>query len=158
MLKIKILWIFLAAIVFLIGAVWWVITPSEKDRAMFTEDEKRRCLDNFCQGDVMPKSYESVQKINHQWFIGPREYFNGFGAAHFIWWDHKPLGQKISYPSEIQRLAEDGKSDIFQIPYLEHIDIKKLVKNLKNGDNRMTVYIMPLFSLHIWMKTYTTKF
>ena len=115
MLKIKILWIFLAAIVFLIGAVWWVITPSEKDRAMFTEDEKRRCLDNFCQGDVMPKSYESVQKINHQWFIGPREYFNGFGAAHFIWWDHKPLGQKISYPSEIQKLAEDGKSDIFQI-------------------------------------------
>ena len=117
MSKIKILWIFLAVMGSLIGTVWRVITPSEKDRAMFAEEEQRRCLDNFCQGDVVPKSSkdEILLKINNQWFIGPREYFNGFGAAHFIWWDHKPLGQKISYPSEIQKLAEDGKSDIFQI-------------------------------------------
>ena len=96
MLKIKILWIFLAAIVFLIGAVWWVITPSEKDRAMFAEEEQRRCLDNFCQGDVVPKSSkdEILLKINNQWFIGPREYSSmgrrgyfseGRNGAVFFW-------------------------------------------------------------------------
>lgn len=70
-----------------------------------------------------------------------------------------PWGDYITKsPAFKEELESFIKSDIFQIPYLEHIDIKKLVKNLKNGDNRMTVYIMPLFSLHIWMKTYTTKF
>lgn len=70
-----------------------------------------------------------------------------------------PWGDYVTKsPAFKEELESFIKSDIFQIPYLEHIDIKKLVKNLKNGDNRMTVYIMPLFSLHIWMKTYTTKF
>ncbi len=50
------------------------------------------------------------------------------------------------------------KSDLFQIPYFEHINIQKLVSKLQQGDIRMTPYIMPLFMMHIWMKTYATKF
>ena len=50
------------------------------------------------------------------------------------------------------------KSDLFQIPYFEHINIQKLVHKLQQGDTRMTPYIMPLFMMHIWMKTYATKF
>lgn len=50
------------------------------------------------------------------------------------------------------------KSDLFQMPYLEHINIQKLVHKLQQGDTRITPYIMPLFMMHIWMKTYATKF
>ena len=50
------------------------------------------------------------------------------------------------------------KSDLFQIPYFEHINIQKLVSKLQQGDIRMTPYIMPLFMMHIWIKTYATKF
>ena len=96
MLKIKILWIVLVVIVSLIGAVWWIITPSEKQRVMFAEEEQRRCLDKFCQGDIVPKSSkdEILLKINNQWFIGPRDYSSmgrrgyfsmGRGGAVFFW-------------------------------------------------------------------------
>ncbi|MFV8370234.1 asparagine synthase (glutamine-hydrolyzing) [Flavobacterium sp. LB2R40] len=51
-----------------------------------------------------------------------------------------------------------SKSDLFQMPYFEHIKIQKLVLNSLKGDSRMIPYIMPLFMMHIWMKTYATKF
>ena len=57
-----------------------------------------------------------------------------------------------------EELASFSKSDIFQMPYFEHIKIQKLVHQFKKGDTNMTPYILPLFMLHIWMKTYTTKF
>ena len=70
-----------------------------------------------------------------------------------------PWGDYITKsPAFKEELESFLKSDIFQMPYFEHINIKKLVLNLQNGNNRMTPYIMPLFSMHIWMKTYTTKF
>lgn len=50
------------------------------------------------------------------------------------------------------------KSDIFQMPYFEHINIKQLLSRIQNGDKSLTAYVIPLFTMHIWMKTYTTKF
>ncbi|MFV8372529.1 asparagine synthase (glutamine-hydrolyzing) [Flavobacterium sp. LB2P74] len=61
-------------------------------------------------------------------------------------------------PAFKEELESFSKSDLFQIPYFEHINIKKLVQNLQKGDITMTPYIMPLFMMHIWMKTYATKF
>ncbi|MFV8326102.1 asparagine synthase (glutamine-hydrolyzing) [Flavobacterium sp. ZS1P14] len=70
-----------------------------------------------------------------------------------------PWGDYITKsPVFKEELVSFSKSDLFQIPYFEHINIQKLVQNLQKGDSRMTPYIMPLFMMHIWMKTYATKF
>jgi asparagine synthase (glutamine-hydrolysing) len=70
-----------------------------------------------------------------------------------------PWGDYITTsPAFKDELESFKKSEIFNIPYFEHINIKKLVQQLKNGDTQMTAYVMPLFMMHIWMKTYTTKF
>jgi asparagine synthase (glutamine-hydrolysing) len=70
-----------------------------------------------------------------------------------------PWGDYITKsPAFKDELESFSKSDLFQIPYFEHINIKKLVQNLQKGDITMTPYIMPLFMMHIWMKTYATKF
>jgi asparagine synthase (glutamine-hydrolysing) len=44
------------------------------------------------------------------------------------------------------------------MPYFENINIKQLIQNLEKGDSRMVPYIMPLFMMHIWMKSYANKF
>jgi asparagine synthase (glutamine-hydrolysing) len=70
-----------------------------------------------------------------------------------------PWGDYITKsPAFKDELESFTKSDLFQIPYFEHINIQKLVQNLQKGDVMMTPYIMPLFMMHIWMKTYATKF
>ncbi|MFV8366571.1 asparagine synthase (glutamine-hydrolyzing) [Flavobacterium sp. XS1P27] len=70
-----------------------------------------------------------------------------------------PWGDYITKsPAFKDELDSFSKSDLFQIPYFEHINIQKLVQNLQKGDVTMTPYIMPLFMMHIWMKTYATKF
>ncbi|WP_173856390.1 asparagine synthase (glutamine-hydrolyzing) [Flavobacterium sp. 7E] len=57
-----------------------------------------------------------------------------------------------------QELSAFAKSDLFEMSYFKNIDSRKLIQNLEKGDNRMTAYIMPLFMMHIWLKTYATKF
>lgn len=70
-----------------------------------------------------------------------------------------PWGDYITKsPAFKDELDSFSKSDLFQIPYFEHINIQKLLLNLQKGDTRMTPYIMPLFMMHIWMKMYATKF
>ena len=69
------------------------------------------------------------------------------------WGDY--ITKSHAFKDELESFA---KSDLFQIPYFEHIHIQKLIMNLQKGDTRMTPYIMPLFLMHIWMKTYATKF
>ncbi|NDP26027.1 MAG: asparagine synthase (glutamine-hydrolyzing) [Flavobacterium sp.] len=64
----------------------------------------------------------------------------------------------IKSPGFIEELGSFSKSDLFKMPYFEHIDAKKLVSNLRKGDTKMIPYIMPLFMMHIWLKTYATQF
>lgn len=70
-----------------------------------------------------------------------------------------PWGDYITKSTAFKdELESFSKSELFQMPYFEHINIQKLVVNLQKGDNRMTPYIMPLFMMHIWMKSYAAKF
>ena len=70
-----------------------------------------------------------------------------------------PWGDYITKsPAFKDELESFSKSDLFQNPYFENINIKKLVQNLQKGDDLMTPYIMPLFMMHIWMKSYVNKF
>jgi asparagine synthase (glutamine-hydrolysing) len=64
----------------------------------------------------------------------------------------------IKSPGFIEELESFSKSDLFKMPYFENIDAKKLVQNLRKGETKMIPYIMPLFMMHIWQKTYTNKF
>lgn len=70
-----------------------------------------------------------------------------------------PWGDYITKSNAFKEELESfSKSELFQMPYFEHINIQKLVLNLQKGDNLMTPYIMPLFMMHIWMKSYAAKF
>ncbi len=64
----------------------------------------------------------------------------------------------IKSPEFIDELESFSKSDLFKIPYFEAINARKLVENLRKGDTKMVPYIMPLFMMHIWLKTYANKF
>jgi asparagine synthase (glutamine-hydrolysing) len=55
-------------------------------------------------------------------------------------------------------LVSFSKSDLFRIPYFENINAQKLIQNLQKGDVKMVPYILPLFMMHIWLKTYANKF
>lgn len=70
-----------------------------------------------------------------------------------------PWGDYITKsPAFKDELESFSRSDIFQMPYFENINIKKLIHNLQQGDTRMVAYIMPLFMMHIWMKHYVETF
>jgi asparagine synthase (glutamine-hydrolysing) len=64
----------------------------------------------------------------------------------------------IKSPAFKEEFEAFSKSDLFQIPYFENINITKLVQSLQKGDTKMTAYIMPLFMMHIWLKNYANKF
>lgn len=58
----------------------------------------------------------------------------------------------------IDELDSFSKSDLFKIPYFEHINAAKLVEDFRKGNTKMIPYIMPLFMMHIWLKNYPNKF
>lgn len=92
--------------------------PNAQKRAEIAEQKRVECLDKFCPGDVEPShdmTTEVALKLNGQWFIGPREYFSNQGVASFEWWEHKALRPSLPRPSEVQRLAIDGKGYDFSI-------------------------------------------
>jgi len=64
----------------------------------------------------------------------------------------------VKSPGFIEELESFSKSDLFKMHYFEHINANKLVQNLRKGDTKMIPYIMPLFMMHIWLKTYANKF
>ncbi|MEO8517408.1 MAG: asparagine synthase (glutamine-hydrolyzing) [Flavobacterium sp.] len=55
-------------------------------------------------------------------------------------------------------LEDFATSAIFNMPFLENINGRKLVNHVKKGDNKIIPYVMPLFMLHIWQKNYFQKF
>jgi len=70
-----------------------------------------------------------------------------------------PWGDYITKsPAFKEELESFSNSDLFQMPYFEHIKAKKLISNLQKGDTKMVSYIMPLFMMHIWLKNYVNKF
>ncbi|OYU80542.1 MAG: asparagine synthase (glutamine-hydrolyzing) [Flavobacterium sp. BFFFF1] len=70
-----------------------------------------------------------------------------------------PWGDYITRnPAFSEEMDAFTSSEIFKMPYFEHIDIAGLVANLRKGDKTMVSYIMPLFMLHIWVKYYVESF
>ena len=61
-------------------------------------------------------------------------------------------------PAFKEEFESFSKSAIFDMPYFENINSKKLVSSLHKGDTRAISYIMPLFMMHIWMKNYVEQF
>jgi len=64
----------------------------------------------------------------------------------------------LQYPSFKEELDTFSKSPIFEMSFLENLDGKKLVHDLRKGNTNLMPYIMPLFMLHIWYANYFKKF
>ena len=65
------------------------------------------------------------------------------------------LVSNSKFKDELQDFA---KSEIFNMPFLENLNGKKLVAQIEKGDKKIIPYILPLFMLHIWQKNYFQKF
>jgi asparagine synthase (glutamine-hydrolysing) len=64
----------------------------------------------------------------------------------------------LEYPAFRQELDTFAQSPIFEMPFLENLDGKKMVAELLQGNTKLVPYIMPIFMLHIWYKNYFKKF
>ncbi|PKH67750.1 asparagine synthase (glutamine-hydrolyzing) [Flavobacterium sp. ALD4] len=106
------------------------------DKWMFT-GKKGKFILKTAMEDRLPKEILKFKKV-------------GLSAP---WGDY--LTKSPAFKDELESFS---KSDLFQMPYFENINIKQLIQNLEKGDSRMVPYIMPLFMMHIWMKSYANKF
>jgi asparagine synthase (glutamine-hydrolysing) len=61
-------------------------------------------------------------------------------------------------PAFKDEMTSFSKSELFQMPYFENINVQKLIQSITNGDKRMIPYILPLFMTHIWLKNYVPKY
>jgi len=64
----------------------------------------------------------------------------------------------LEYPAFKEELDAFATSPIFEMNFLENLDGKKLVAELRQGNTKLVPYIMPIFMLHIWYKNYFKKF
>lgn len=70
-----------------------------------------------------------------------------------------PWGDYImKSPAFKDELESFSKSELFDMPYFENIDSRKLIANLQKGEKSAIAYIMPLFMMHIWLKNYVAPF
>jgi asparagine synthase (glutamine-hydrolysing) len=109
---------------------------SLEDKWLFTGKKGKFILKSTMQ-DQLPEAILKFKKV-------------GLSAP---WGDYL-----VNSPVFKDELSSFATSDIFQMPYLQNINSKALVDQLRKGDPTMTAYIMPLFMMHIWMKNYVTQF
>ena len=64
----------------------------------------------------------------------------------------------LEYPSFKEELEDFTTSPIFNMSFLENLDGKKLVSDIRHGNTKIIPYFMPIFMLHIWYKNYYKKF
>lgn len=106
------------------------------DKWLFTGKKAKFILKSAMQ-DRLPKEILNFRKI-------------GLSAP---WGDY--LTKSPAFKTELEHFR---KSNLFEMPCFQAININKLVHNLEKGDSKMTPYIMPLFMMHIWLKNYVEKF
>ena len=106
------------------------------DKWLFTGKKAKFILKSAMQ-DRLPKEILNFRKI-------------GLSAP---WGDY--LTKSPAFKTELEHFR---KSNLFETPCFQAININKLVHNLEKGDSKMTPYIMPLFMMHIWLKNYVEKF
>lgn len=63
----------------------------------------------------------------------------------------------LNYPSIKNELEDMVNSPIFEIKYLDNINPKKLIQELKKGNDKLVPFMMPIFMFHIWHKYYFQK-
>jgi asparagine synthase (glutamine-hydrolysing) len=64
----------------------------------------------------------------------------------------------LQFPRFIDELDHFIKSPIFEMPFLENINSKALVDEVRKGNTKILPYFMPIFMLHNWQKNYYNKF
>lgn len=64
----------------------------------------------------------------------------------------------LQHPKFSEELEYFAKSDIFHYNFLENINARKLVQEIRKGNTQIIPFIMPLFMLHKWQKNYFKSF
>lgn len=80
------------AVALLVLGLLTACEPSKEKKAQLAEEKRVACLDKICEGDVEPPHdliKEAALKLNGQWFIGPREYFNSVNSSAVFYWPKK---------------------------------------------------------------------
>ncbi|MDZ7652295.1 MAG: hypothetical protein U5L03_06920 [Burkholderiaceae bacterium] len=102
-------------------AVQWLVTacvilpllackPSAEQAERAAEQRRQHCLDNFCEGDVVPPHDQHTQtafKRDGRWFVGPKEY--GAGGAVVFYWPSKAPTLSEAAKGE----SPDGRIEVF---------------------------------------------
>jgi asparagine synthase (glutamine-hydrolysing) len=70
-----------------------------------------------------------------------------------------PWGKYFATNKKLKKELQDfAKSDIFEMPFLSNLNPKKIVEEIQKGNSQIIPYILPIFMLHIWHKSYFKKF
>lgn len=143
-------------IVLIVIATLTACGPSEEQKAQWAEQSRLSCLENICEGDVVPErdwTKESVFKRGGKWFIAPTKYGTGAGGFAFYWPSKTPGVSSGDFPEKPQVVS--GKADQVSIEFFieakEHQgDMYELIERdrdqrriltqetLKNGLERIT--------------------
>lgn len=116
----------------LMATALWACGPSPEQKAQIAEQQRLRCLDNFCEGDVEPerdREKETIFKRGGRWFIGPKEYGGYNGSFEFFWPSktptHRPNASKDApefIPSGPRR--NSNGSDVTIELFIENIPLE----------------------------------
>jgi hypothetical protein len=67
--------------------------PGTQQKAAWAEEERQRCLNSICPGDVWPTfdpSKEALMKIGGKWYLAPLEYGGTANQLAFLWPSKQP--------------------------------------------------------------------
>jgi asparagine synthase (glutamine-hydrolysing) len=92
---------------------------------LFTGKKGKFILKSAMQQRLRKKSSTSQSRIEYPW----ADYF-------------------LKSPAFKDELESFSRSQLFDMPYFDQIDSRKLIANLKNGEKSAIAYIMPLFMMH----------
>jgi len=84
--------------------------PSAERAERAAEQRRQHCLDNYCEGDVVPphdKQTQAAFKRDGRWFVSPREY-GEMGRVVFYWPSKAPALSAAS-----QQESADDKIEVF---------------------------------------------
>ena len=104
---------------FLTAALCVGCKPSAEQQARVEEQQRQHALNNFVDGDVLPKvdtTTQTVLKRGGKFFIAPKEYFTQGGMHGFYWPSKTPMyGGGADYPE--RAMVRSGKADAVAIAF-----------------------------------------
>jgi len=137
-------WLILLSLLWLLSAC----KPSAEQAQRAAEQRRQHCLDNICEGDVVPPHDQQTQtafKRDGRWFVGPREY--GAEGVFFYWPSKVPANSKAalskSPEDEIEVFIKRGTA----VDHYENVRVAEQEERVLERDTSvpgLVTYVMRL--------------